>query len=74
MKLLGLPLYLPLATWAVAAPASWLAAPLPTAWLVQAAWAPSPVGAVGFALGAAFVSAAWSVPLARRFLRHATRA
>lgn len=74
MKALGLPLYLPLATWVVPAPASWLAAPLPTGWLVQAAWAPTAARAAAYAAGAALVSAVWSVLLARLFLHRATRA
>jgi fluoroquinolone transport system permease protein len=72
MKMLGLPLYLPLATWVLAGPARWIAAPVPTAWAMWASWAMTPLGALVAAGGAIAVSAAWAVPLARRVLRSTT--
>lgn len=71
MKMLGLPLYLPLVTWALIGPAHWAFAPLPTAWAMWTAWAPTPAQAVAYLAGAAVVSVGVSVPLARRFLRRA---
>jgi fluoroquinolone transport system permease protein len=72
MKVIGLPLYLPLATWFIAGQAAWLAAPIPTAWVVWAAWAGSPAAALGFAVGAVALAAAAGVALARRWRRRAT--
>lgn len=72
MKAIGLPLYLPLATWFVAGPAAWPAAPIPTAWVAWTAWAGSVATAVGLATGAVAVSAAVAAPLAHRWLRRAT--
>lgn len=73
MKILGLPLYLPIATWFLAdTPARWLFAPLPTSWAAWAAWAPTPVQAVTMTAGAVLVTAAVAAPLSRRFLLRAT--
>jgi hypothetical protein len=69
MKMLGLPLYLPLATWVVEGPAGWVFAPVPTTWVVWASWASTPAAAVAAACGATGVSVAFAVPLARRVLR-----
>ncbi|HSJ45415.1 MAG TPA: hypothetical protein VK923_12095 [Euzebyales bacterium] len=71
MKMLGLPLYLPLATWALDGPARWAFAPLPTTWAMWSSWAPTPGVAVGAACGAIAVSAVCAVPLARRVVQRA---
>lgn len=71
MKMLGLPLYLPLATWALEGPARLAFAPVPTTWAMWASWASTPLAAVVAACGAIAVSAACAVPLARRFLHRA---
>lgn len=72
MKAIGLPLYLPLVTWFVAGPAIWLAAPVPTAWVVWAAWADTPAAAVGLAAAGIVVSSVIALPLAGRWRRRAT--
>lgn len=69
MKMLGLPLYLPLATWVVAGPARYAFAPLPTSWVAWASWAPTGTQAFAMAAGAIIITAALSVPLARRVPR-----
>lgn len=71
MKMLGLPLYLPLATWAMEGPARWVFAPLPTTWAMWASWASTPRGAVVAACGAVAVSTACAVPLFRQIVRRA---
>jgi len=71
MKMLGLPLYLPLATWALEGPARWAFAPLPTTWAMWASWASTPRGAVVAACGAVAVSTACTVPLVRQVVRRA---
>lgn len=72
MKMLGLPLYLPLATWALDGPARWAFAPLPTTWVMWSSWAPTPFAAVVAACGAIAVSVVCAVPLARRVVHRAT--
>lgn len=72
MKVIGLPLYLPLATWFVASPAGLLAAPIPTAWVVWTAWADAPAATLGLTAGAAALSAAVAALLAHRWRRRAT--
>jgi hypothetical protein len=49
MKVLGLPLYLPLAWWFIDHPAGWLFGIVPTGWAVQAFWADSATTSFGFA-------------------------
>jgi len=71
MKMLGLPLYLPLATWQLDGPARWVFAALPTSWAMWASWASTAAGAAVAAGGAVAVSAACAVPLRRRVLRRA---
>lgn len=51
VKMLGLPLYAPLAWWFVDGPAGWLLALSPTGWAARASWAGTTGGAVGFAAG-----------------------
>jgi hypothetical protein len=72
MKVIGLPLYLPLATWFVAGPAAWLAAPIPTAWVAWAAWVDTPAAAVGLAVGGIAVSSVVALVLGRRWRRRST--
>lgn len=73
MKLIGLPLYLPLGAWFVTGAVRWAFAPLPTAWTAWTAWAPTLDRALVMALGTVVLSAALAVPLARRFTRQAWR-
>lgn len=69
MKMLGLPLYLPLATWALVGPARWAFAPVPTSWAIWASWAPTAAGAVVAACGAIAVAATCAVLLGRRVVQ-----
>ncbi len=73
MKVMSLPLYLPIAAWFAGAPARWLLAPVPTAWAAWAAWAATPGRAVAMALGAGLVSAGLAVPLVRQVVRNPNR-
>jgi fluoroquinolone transport system permease protein len=61
LKLLGVPVYLPVAAWWVDGPAGWLLAPLPSWWVVQALWR-SPT----FAVAGAVVSLAVLLALTSR--------
>jgi fluoroquinolone transport system permease protein len=72
MKIFGLPLYLPIASWFVAGWLRALFAPIPSSWAMWALWSSTATTAVALAAGAVVVSALISVPLSRRFLRHAT--
>jgi hypothetical protein len=72
MKLLGLPLYLPLATWFIEGSAAWVFAPLPTTWVLWTSWATTRAAAVATAGGAVAVSLASSVVLARLLRRRAS--
>jgi len=63
LKLLGLPLYAPVAGWWLAGPASWPLAVLPTWWVLRALWSGWPYPAAG-----AVVLAAAVALLARRAL------
>jgi hypothetical protein len=72
MKLLGLPLYLPLTTWFIAGSAAWAFAPLPTTWVLWTSWATTRAAAVVTAAGAVAVSLACSVVLARLLRRRAS--
>ncbi|CAN5874120.1 hypothetical protein BH23ACT10_BH23ACT10_34290 [soil metagenome] len=69
MKMIGLPLYLPIATWFLTGSATWLFAPLPTAWVAWTAWAPTALQALAMAIGALVVTACVAAPLCRRVLR-----
>jgi hypothetical protein len=51
MKVLGVPLYAPLAWWYVGGPLGWLFALVPTGWVVRASWTASPLAATGLAAG-----------------------
>ena len=72
MKMFGLPLYLPLASWFLVDPLRWLFAPVPSSWAMWAMWATTPGGAALMAAGAVLMSGLVAVPLTRRFLRRAT--
>lgn len=74
MKMLGLPLYLPVAAFFVDGPLRWAFAPLPSSWLMWSLWTTRPGAAVGFAAGAVTLSALATAVLWRRFVRRATRA
>jgi fluoroquinolone transport system permease protein len=64
LKLLGLPLYAPVAGWWLTGPAGWPFAVLPSWWMLRSLWTGSPaLAAAGLA-----VTAALLVPLARRTL------
>lgn len=65
-KLLGAPLYLPVAGWWVSGPAGWLFSPLPTWWLLEAQWAAPAASAAGYAAGGVAVTAAVLVLVGRR--------
>jgi hypothetical protein len=72
MKMFGLPLYLPLASWFLEDPLRWLFAPVPSSWAMWAMWATTPGGAALMATGAVVTSGLVAVPLSRRFLHRAT--
>jgi hypothetical protein len=74
MKIVGLPLYLPLASWFLPGAVRWVFAPLPSAWTAWALWAASASTAVVAAFTSVAVTVVVAVPLARRFLAAATRA
>jgi fluoroquinolone transport system permease protein len=64
LKLLGLPLYAPVAGWWLTGPAGWPFAALPSWWVLRSLW----TGAPAFAAAGLAVTAALLVPLARRTL------
>ncbi|HSK91140.1 MAG TPA: hypothetical protein VK875_07495 [Euzebyales bacterium] len=68
MKLIGLPLYLPVASFFVDGAARWLFAPLPSSWVMWSLWSPSPVAAAGLAAAGVVCCAAIGYALGRRFL------
>jgi hypothetical protein len=72
MKIFGLPLYLPLASWFIDGPLRWLFSPLPSAWAMWAMWASTPVATALLAAGAVVTSSVVTLTLSRRFLRRAT--
>jgi hypothetical protein len=72
MKIFGLPLYLPLASWFIEGPLRWLFSPVPSAWAMWAMWATTPVTTALFAAGAVVTSSLVALALSRRFLRLAT--
>jgi hypothetical protein len=71
LKMLSLPLYLPIASWFVDPTWWWPFAPVPTAWATWATWTSSPAAAVAYAGIALTLSAALTVPLARRLVARA---
>jgi fluoroquinolone transport system permease protein len=73
MKIIGLPLYLPVASWFVDVPARWLFAPLPSSWTIWSMWAVTPASALAFATGAIVVCSVATVALSHRFVRGASR-
>jgi fluoroquinolone transport system permease protein len=64
LKLLGLPLYAPVAGWWLTGPAGWPFAVLPSWWVLRSLWTGSPA----FAAAGLAVTAALLVPLASRTL------
>ncbi|MQA15225.1 MAG: hypothetical protein GEV09_13965 [Pseudonocardiaceae bacterium] len=72
MKMMGLPLYVPIAWWYVDGPAGWLFGLIPTGWAAQTFWATSVPQALGFGVGAMASSAVLAVVLARHLLRSVT--
>lgn len=73
MKMVGLPLYLPIAALLIASPAEPLFGLIPTSWPVWASVASSPAHAIGLAVGAVITSAVIARPLIRRYLMSATQ-
>lgn len=73
MKMMGLPLYLPVAALLITWPAEPLFGLIPTAWPVWASVAPSPMHAIGSAIGAVIASAVIAWPLIRRYLIMSTQ-
>jgi hypothetical protein len=69
MKVMGLPLYAPIAWWFVEAPVGWAFALVPTAWAARTFWATGPLEAAGFAAGAVVTSAVGVALLLRRLRR-----
>lgn len=74
MKIVGLPLYLPLASWLLPGEMRWVFAPLPSAWTAWTLWATSSWTALVTAFGSVAMTGVVAVPLTRRFLTSATRA
>ncbi|MGH8931425.1 MAG: hypothetical protein ACRDZO_12560 [Egibacteraceae bacterium] len=68
MKVIGLPLYLPLLTWFLDGDVRWLFAPLPSWWVARTLWTPDPAGALAFAAGAVVLSSLVAAPLCKRLL------
>lgn len=73
MKMIGLPLYLPVAALLTDWPAEVLFGLIPTAWAVWASAASDPMRAIGLAIGAVIASALIARPLIRRYLIVSTR-
>jgi hypothetical protein len=73
MKMLGLPLYLPVASFFAEGSLRWVFAPLPSSWLMWSLWTSGPAGAVGFAAAAAALSALVTSVLWRRLVRDPLR-
>jgi fluoroquinolone transport system permease protein len=74
MKIIGLPLYLPLAAWFLPDVARWILAPLPSTWIAGALWATTLPGALASVAASVALTAMAAVPLVRRFLERATGA
>jgi hypothetical protein len=72
-KVMGIPLYLPLAWWFVDGPAGWVFAVVPTGWAAQALWAGSATQAWAFAAGGLAVTAVLAAALLSRFHRSLVR-
>ena len=68
MKVITLPLYLPVAWWYLEGPAGWLFAPIPTAWAARTFWAATPVASILDASVTVAVSALVLAVLGRRLL------
>ena len=73
MKIIGLPLYLPLASWFLPGAARWIFAPLPSTWTAWALWATTPFRALAATAVSVALTAVVAVPLTRRFLAGAAR-
>jgi fluoroquinolone transport system permease protein len=73
MKIIGLPLYLPLASWFLPEAARWIFAPLPSTWIAWALWAVTLPGALTTACVSVALTVVVAAPLVRRFLDRATR-
>jgi fluoroquinolone transport system permease protein len=69
MKIIGLPFYVPLATWWVSLPLAAAFGILPSTWSLWAMWADSAVAAIAFAAVGAAVCVAISIVLYRRLAR-----
>jgi hypothetical protein len=69
VKLLGVPGYLPLAAWFIAAPLQLIFAPLPSYWILRSLWASEPV----IALGGASTAIASAVVLGSRMWQQTVR-
>lgn len=69
VKVLTVPLYLPVAWWFVDGPAGWVFAVTPTGLASQALWANAAGPAVAAAIGCVLTSASVTVLVARRLLR-----
>jgi fluoroquinolone transport system permease protein len=69
VKLLGLPFYLPLAAWVMAAPLQLIFAPLPSYWILRSLWASAPVIALGSASAAIALALVLGSGMWRRTLR-----
>jgi fluoroquinolone transport system permease protein len=68
LKLLGLPLYAPLATWWLTGPSSWPFAVLPSWWVVRSLWSGEPAPALGYAAAGLALTAVALGLLSRRAL------
>jgi hypothetical protein len=73
MKIIGLPLYLPLASWFLPGTARWIFAPLPSTWTAWALWATTPFRALAATAVSVALTAVVAAPLTRRFLAGAAR-
>jgi fluoroquinolone transport system permease protein len=71
MKIISLPLYVPLASWFVDSAQRWLFAPLPSSWALWSLWSATLPAAMAMAAGAVVTSALAALVLTRRFLRQA---
>lgn len=69
MKMLGLPLYLPVASFFTEGSLRWAFAPLPSSWLMWSLWTSRPAAAVGFAVVAVALSALVTSVLWGRLVR-----
>lgn len=72
MKLMALPLYLPIATWTLDGAWRWLFAGIPSSWAVWTSWSATPGAAVALACASVALSALLSAVLTHRFLATAS--